>query len=755
MAGSVPAQRVAVRNDNFDYKKFLRLCLDRWWWFAISFCVVAVTVFGFIKLNPQPETIKGSVLIASNSSDTKSSLLKQFDVSSVLGGTGSVESEVAIMSSHEVMMMTVRQLQLNCKYTVKKGLFKTYEPWGDEPVRLDYDQAMADTLSAALMFKLKLHADNTADVTMKCAKDKFLDEKNVKLPATFDTPYGKFALAPTEYFDSFFAKRKSLEENIVLSNYSASAESFQKAIVVAPYSKKVNLVNISFKTFNVNYGVDVLTALVENYNKLGIENQREKGLRTIKFIDERIAELSDDLSDKEAQIESFTSGKLVGNVEADAKRSFERSSKLQDALVNAETEYQVMQMISRFISDPANRFEMLPSVGETQSKALAGSIEKYNTEILQRVNMLKNASPDNISVKNLEDNLDALRNNIELSLSKALEAAGVRLQSLRSQAYQARSKELDLPETQREYLVLKRNQGIQEKLYLYLLQQREEKAMSVANVTPSAQVIDQIYVTAYAAKRSKKVYALLVLIIGFGIPAVIIFFIDRMRRTVDSAKEVKLLTSLPMLASVSAEKIDDQASLWARPVQANLGFILGASGGNTVMVTSMGQDEARGKIAVAIARQFASQGDKTLLLQADMNHEEALGLGVRSRGGVVEYVAGRVSLDDIVTQVPSVAGLSVITGTADGVSAVQSLNIIASPKFKKLLDKVKVDYDVVVIDAPAIGETGYETAVIAADSSVVVLVATEGVTRIDDLERLRELNSTGIYHNLSVVYTEA
>lgn len=277
--------------------------------------------------------------------------------------------------------------------------------------------------------------------------------------------------------------------------------------------------------------------------------------------------------------------------------------------------------------------------------------------------------------------------------------------------------------------------------------------MRVANITPSAQVIDEIYVAAYAKKRSLKLYALIALVIGMGIPAAIIFFLDRIRRSVDSVDEVKRLTSLPMLASVRAEEVSDKASLWARPVQANLGFMLGASGGNTVMVTSMGRDEGRESVASAIAREFARQGEKTLLLQADLSYDGPRPFGVSSRAGVAEYISGKASLGDITCNVASESDLSVITAAADGVVVAQSMSIIASPRFKELLKELKTDYSVVVIDAPAIGETGAETAVPAAESDVTVLATRKGVTLISDLERLSSVNASGIYRQLSVVYT--
>ena len=279
--------------------------------------------------------------------------------------------------------------------------------------------------------------------------------------------------------------------------------------------------------------------------------------------------------------------------------------------------------------------------------------------------------------------------------------------------------------------------------------------MRVANVTPSAQVIDEVYVSAYSKKRSLKLYALIALVIGMGIPAAIIFFLDRIRRTVDSAKEVKLLTSLPMLASVSAEEVDDKASPWARPVQANLGFMLGASGGNTVMVTSMGQGENRERVAAALAREFARQGEKTLLLQADLSHEGTRPFGINSRAGVAEYISGKATMGDITCKVASEPGLSVITAAADGVVVAQSMTIIASPRFKELLKELKADYKVVVIDAPAVGETGSETAVLAAESDVTVLATRKGITLISDLERLPAVNASGLYRQLSVIYTEA
>ena len=411
-----------------------------------------------------------------------------------------------------------------------------------------------------------------------------------------------------------------------------------------------------------------------------------------------------------------------------------------------------MQLVKSFLSDPENRYALIPSVGEGVSDGVESGIQAYNDQIMHRMNLIKHASEDNIAVRNLDDNINAMRSNIDASLDKAMETASTRLAQLRAQTSEARGKELSLPETQREYLVLKRNQGIQEKLYLYLLQQREEKAMKVANINPSAEIIDQVYVRTTAGGPSMKIYAFMILFMGFGAPLALIILKDRMRSTIDSADEVKNLSSLPVLAKISSDELAGMNHSWARAIQANLGYMLGASGGNTVMVTSFGHGEGKSAIASAIAAEFAAQGYSTALFDADFTDAEPSIFGLRPKAGIADYIAGNASLQDICMTVSSERSLTVIPATA-GVTVADPSRIVASPRFKELLSIVARDFRIVVVNAPVIGTDGLDTSIIAAQSNATVIVTRESVTRINDLERLSSLNASGIYRSASAIFT--
>lgn len=746
---------VSRRSDSFDYMKFIRQCLKRWWWFLISFLVVGSAVGAYYVITPAPVNVKASVLIASKATDGAASLMKQFDVSSVLGGTGSVDSEVAIMSSHEVMLMTVKELQLNCNYLVKEHFYKTIKPWGDEPVQIVYDHAIADTLSVGLNFKLKIRKDRTADVTLKGKKNKtLLKEKGVTLPYTCDTPYGKFTLSPTEAFDGYFKKVGSIKETVSILNYSVAAELFQKKVLIAPVSKKVSLVNLSYSSLNSLEGVDVLEAVIRNYNILGIATQREKEQRTINFIDQRLAELSGDLDSKEADIEQYTADKGVGNFEADAKSTMERSIKLQEVLAQAETEFRIMQSVKSFLSDPENKYAFIPSIGEGLENAVSIAIKGYNEMILKRVALLNNASEDNLAVKNLDALIDVSRDNINFSLDKAIDAAALRLNELRAQTSRVRGRELNLPGTTREYLVLKRNQGIQEKLYLYLLQQREEKGMRMSIISPASETIDQVYVSALASDRSFKMYAIIILVLGLGLPMALIFLLDRLRRTVDSAAEVKSISHLPVLAEIPSG--DSVSGLrWVRPLQANLGYMLGSSGGNALMVTSMGNGDGKTYVAEELACEFAAQSGSALLIVADSSDSPAAPFGLKPRVGLADYLVGKASVDEIILDVPSRQGVSVIAAAPEGVRVTDFQSLLLSPRFHALMTEVASRFDTVIIDSPAMGGTGGDACAVAAEAQVVLLVTRGGVTDISSLERVPAINASGIFRNLSAVYLDA
>ena len=130
-------------------------------------------------------------------------------------------------------------------------------------------------------------------------------------------------------------------------------------------------------------------------------------------------------------------------------------------------------MVSQYVNNPARRYELVPSNLGIGDATLSTLVSSYNQGVLKREELLKTLGAQNLEVKTLESQLDDLRSKIIESINNIKAAYNTAY----SAAYSQYSKTLDnirsIPEKEKQLLEIERQQGIKEKLYLYLRQKRE------------------------------------------------------------------------------------------------------------------------------------------------------------------------------------------------------------------------------------------------------------------------------------------
>ena len=399
-----------------------------WWLFLLSVigCCAIAFLYSMVKL-PQ-YSIQANVLVAEEETDGTS--MSRILSGSLFGSSSSVDDEQIIMSSHTVMLQTVKDLGLNKSYVLKKGLFDKSMPFKDAPVDVSYAPAINDTLKNSILFKIWVDEKDNVKIEAESKKKKIAEVENQRFPVTLKTIYGDFEFDKTEYFEP----GESFKESLYLSSYAAAAESLVLSVDIDIPNKKANFIKLSMKDANISRSIAILNKIVENYNKKGVEDKQLKGYKTSEFIDNRIALLAQELEMSEKDIEVYKKSNNITDVRAEATYLMGRKGKLETELLTAETENEVLRLTRDFVANPSNKYALIPLSGmdiNGQQSAVTSAINKYNDLVLSRMKIENNAKSNNASLKVLNDQIDAMRANIISSLEKAIANSDVALRDLR------------------------------------------------------------------------------------------------------------------------------------------------------------------------------------------------------------------------------------------------------------------------------------------------------------------------------------
>ena len=123
----------------------------------------------------------------------------------------------------------------------------------------------------------------------------------------------------------------------------------------------------------------------------------------------------------------------------------------------------------------------------------------------------------------MSNQLEQLKANVNENLNTVILALDIEDRDLRKQQNRIGGKISQIPSIAKSSRDIERQQTIKESLYLYLLQKREETAISLAVTTPKAKIVDSAYSSKNPVSPRPKIIYLAALVVGLLIPFAIVF----------------------------------------------------------------------------------------------------------------------------------------------------------------------------------------------------------------------------------------
>jgi capsular exopolysaccharide synthesis family protein len=117
----------------------------------------------------------------------------------------------------------------------------------------------------------------------------------------------------------------------------------------------------------------------------------------------------------------------------------------------------------------------------------------------------------------------------------------------------------------------------------------------------------------------------------------------------------------------------------------------------SVMIASSNSGEGKTFLSLALAQFAAVAGKKVLAIEGDMRRPTfATRFKLRGKVGLVDLLRGQAELEEAI-QDTTIPGLRMITA---GRPAIDSTELLNNGKMRKLMEQIKGDYDLIVVDSP-------------------------------------------------------
>lgn len=588
---------MATNADKIDFTRTVYEIRKHWYYYLVSaVLVLGVATLYMCRKNPV-YAFHANVLIEPKEGGVSGGGMMQIAKAFSMGsfGGGSVDDELLVFQSHGLMRELVSELKLNVTYSEKEGIRKL-SLYKKSPVELVAPQELFDTLSDGKTFKIFLRKDGLADITViEGMFTSVYEREGVKLPADVKLPDGTFRLVQTEHF----VPGKEQNLRIRVKTMLKATEDYSLLFSAYVPSLKANGIQLDYEDFDIRRGKDVLNTMLALYEKRKLTEDRMQTDEEIAFIDGRLSLLTEQLEASDRKLEEFKTANDITNLEAEAKVLLEQTSANKSSIVGLQTQLAIFDMICEFLDDPKNKYAMIPVTSGVEYESAAKSIESYNQLVLERMQLDMSAKSDNKALVALNKQIDGMRKGVVTTMQKARESAEIAYRDfvVEDGKYAARLRQL--PAHERKFMDLFRDRGVKNSLYIFLLEQRESKALKLGAASSAGRVVDCAYYESKKIAPKGSVVFGAALILTLLLPTLLLMFKALRVKRVEIFRDVEGKTALPVIAEFSGSGQQDTEAL------RRLRNLIMGKGAKRVLITSSSAEADRAGLAYRLASSLA------------------------------------------------------------------------------------------------------------------------------------------------------
>ncbi|MEA1889854.1 MAG: polysaccharide biosynthesis tyrosine autokinase [Pseudomonadota bacterium] len=487
------------------------------------------------------------------------------------------------------------------------------------------------------------------------------------------------------------------------------------------------IVDISFSSASPELAALTANSVVDAYIKRNLDARFKEVKKVSDWMNESLGGISTQLESSESKLQRYRSKEDLLDVGKGATGFMtEQLDDLSDKVIKERIAYNQLKVLKR----QANRFSKMPleevlnnpSIYKHPTLSDVKSEEVASTRKLAELK--KRYGPKHPKMKQAVNEVEAIQNryrqlipSIIRGIDEDFEVSRQNLAALERQFNVLKKKVQSANVKGFELERLQQDVEGNRKLRDLFMEEYKQTSLNSSFETDRVRVVDAAVVPTFPSKPNKRriimMSVLLALFAGIGLAFLIDFLDQTIKTSEDTERKLDLVTMglLPELDKKKVKKgelhpervyIEDESSNFSetiRTIRTSITLSALDHPHKVILCTSSVPGEGKTTVACNVALSL-SQLEKTLIFDADMRRpstKKIFGYDHRS-AGMSELLAGEAELKDVMHKVEG-TNLHVITA---GAVPIDPLDLLASNKFKHMLEQLAKIFDRIVIDSPPV-----------------------------------------------------
>lgn len=665
-----------------------------------------------------------------------------------------LEDEIFTLKSSPLMEKVVNNLELDITY-FHVGKFKETELYDESPV------------SAIIYGNKELAEGKVIEISPMNSSEFLLISGGIEGDSIIMKYGDPFRVALTtadssNVTDVVIQYKKEFEGNhkIYILNPGQVAEFYSNELIIFPIGR-TKILKFSLTDPVPEKGIDIINRLIEYYGASITAEKSEAAKKSLSFIDERLAFITEELFRAERKVEAYQNSiRAPMGIEAIAGQYTEEIESTNIQITNLKLQEDFLNNLSEFLNKEGVEYAFLTIPTETAGEVVSSLVAQYNDLILEREELLLSADVNNPSVKLMEEQLSSLKKSIRESMGLLIKDIKKRKGDLQLKLNPAMAGLYEIPRQQRELITMTRLKDSKEGLYMYLLESREKAGLSIASQSINLKVIDPPTNLGLVSPIYHYIYTSGILV-GLIIPLIFILGTELLDSTIHYENDIREYTDTPFLGNIglSTKKnelvvVNGSRSAIAESfhlLRSNLQFMTpNDTKSQVVLFTSNVSGDGKTFVSSNLGASLALAGKKTILISFDLRKPKLSNYlsGSKPEVGLSNFLIDpKIKPTSIINEVEGFENLFFI---GSGPIPPNPTDLIHKNRTKVLFNYLKTHFDMILIDTSPVGLVS-DALILGKYADASVFIMRYKVTNLSQIPLADDLYQSNKLPNLAIV----
>ncbi len=570
------------------------------------------------------------------------------------------------------------------------------------------------------------------------------------------TPYGELR------FNARSNQKPEYPLHFYLVDPKKVASNLLAKLDVNPANKLSTIIVLKLRDENPKCSEDILNELMNAYNRAAVNDKNVLAGSTLKFLEDRLQNVGNQLDTIEKKLQQYKTSSGAIEIGSQGSLYLQNVGAIDQKMAEVNTQLTVLNQVETYVKSKDKSGGIVPSTIGVSDPMLSDLLNKLYDSELQYEKLKRTTAENNPMLVSITDQIDKIKPSILENIRNQKSGLEANRNNLYSQTNRYSSMLSSIPQKERNLVEISRNHSIISNVYNFLLQKREETALSLTSSVANSRIIDKAQASFGPVSPNNKLIYLIAICAAVALAVVIITANELINPTVLFRHEIEEFTSVPVIGEIIHNDTKEAIVMGTgkrsfiaeqfRNLRTSLPYLGINANRKRLLVTSTISGEGKSFVVANLAITLAVAGKKTVLLEFDLSDPtlcSKLGLNMENRKGLSEFLNGEAKLEELVNPVPGFENLYIIPS---GALPENPSELIMSKRVPELLDYLNKQFDNILIDTAPVGLLS-DAYVLSnyCDATLYVVrhryTPKTSIQRIDDNNKINELKNLAIVFN--------